>query len=165
MNLVATSEGTDLGFTGSKGGRVVRYPKIRLERSSSHQRLPRGNHQTFGDVRDPQGIEGNPSEMDGQSMDIEDGCTFNIRREPRKRQPHFKISFSQNGDPPTVQDISLGNGQVMIIGSKYIIMVVYFKVYTQALKYFKKFYVEGNCNLLVVCNLGSSLYLSYESNQ
>uniref|UniRef100_A0A4W5PWX0 HECT-type E3 ubiquitin transferase n=1 Tax=Hucho hucho TaxID=62062 RepID=A0A4W5PWX0_9TELE len=111
MNLVATSKATDLGFTGSKGGRVVRYPKIRLERSSSHQRLPRGNHQTFGDVGDPQGIEGNPSEMDGQSMDIEDGCTFNIRREPRKRQPHFKISFSQNGDPPTVQDISLGNGQ------------------------------------------------------
>uniref|UniRef100_A0A8K9VBV2 E3 ubiquitin-protein ligase NEDD4-like n=1 Tax=Oncorhynchus mykiss TaxID=8022 RepID=A0A8K9VBV2_ONCMY len=111
MNLVATSEPTDLGFTGSKGGRVVRYPKIRLERSSSHQRLPRGNHQTFGDVGDPQGIEGNPSEMDGQSMDIEDGCTFNIRREPRKQQPHFKISFSQNGDPPTVQDISLGNGQ------------------------------------------------------
>uniref|UniRef100_A0A8C8EPR7 HECT-type E3 ubiquitin transferase n=1 Tax=Oncorhynchus tshawytscha TaxID=74940 RepID=A0A8C8EPR7_ONCTS len=114
MNLVATSEPNDLGFTGSKGGRVVRYPKIRLERSSSHQRLPRGNHQTFGDVGDPQGIEGNPSEMDGQSMDIEDGCTFNIRREPRKQQPHFKISFSQNGDPPTVQDISLGNGQVMI---------------------------------------------------
>ncbi|XP_071030048.1 E3 ubiquitin-protein ligase NEDD4-like isoform X20 [Oncorhynchus clarkii lewisi] len=111
MNLVATSEPTDLGFTGSKGGRVVRYPKIRLERSSSHQRLHRGNHQTFGDVGDPQGIEGNPSEMDGQSMDIEDGCTFNIRREPRKQQPHFKISFSQNGDPPTVQDISLGNGQ------------------------------------------------------
>ncbi|XP_071197361.1 E3 ubiquitin-protein ligase NEDD4-like isoform X12 [Salvelinus alpinus] len=111
MNLVATSEPTDLGFTGSKGGRVVRYPKIRLERSSSHQRLPRGHHQTFGDVGDPQGIEGNPSEMDSQSMDIEDGCTFNIRREPRKRQPHFKISFSQNGDPPTVQDISLGNGQ------------------------------------------------------
>ncbi|XP_064863674.1 E3 ubiquitin-protein ligase NEDD4-like isoform X7 [Oncorhynchus nerka] len=111
MNLVATSEPTDLGFTGSKGGRVVRYPKIRLERSSSHQRLPRGNHQTFGDIGDPQGIEGNPSEMDGQSMDIEDGCTFNIRREPRKQQPHFKISFSQNGDPPTVQDISLGNGQ------------------------------------------------------
>uniref|UniRef100_A0AAZ3P987 HECT-type E3 ubiquitin transferase n=1 Tax=Oncorhynchus tshawytscha TaxID=74940 RepID=A0AAZ3P987_ONCTS len=111
MNLVATSEPNDLGFTGSKGGRVVRYPKIRLERSSSHQRLPRGNHQTFGDVGDPQGIEGNPSEMDGQSMDIEDGCTFNIRREPRKQQPHFKISFSQNGDPPTVQDISLGNGQ------------------------------------------------------
>uniref|UniRef100_A0A8C7IK69 HECT-type E3 ubiquitin transferase n=1 Tax=Oncorhynchus kisutch TaxID=8019 RepID=A0A8C7IK69_ONCKI len=111
MNLVATSEPTDLGFTGSKGGRVVRYPKIRLERSSSHQRPPRGNHQAFSDVGDPQGIEGNPSEMDGQSMDIEDGCTFNIRREPRKQQPHFKISFSQNGDPPTVQDISLGNGQ------------------------------------------------------
>ncbi|XP_041741308.2 E3 ubiquitin-protein ligase NEDD4-like isoform X9 [Coregonus clupeaformis] len=111
MNIVATSEATDLGFTGSKGGRVVRYPRIRLERSSSHQRLTHGNHQTFGNVGDPQGSEGSPSEMDSQSMDIEDGCTFNIRREPPKRQSHFKISFSQNGDPPTVHDLSLGNGQ------------------------------------------------------
>uniref|UniRef100_A0A3P8XWG1 HECT-type E3 ubiquitin transferase n=1 Tax=Esox lucius TaxID=8010 RepID=A0A3P8XWG1_ESOLU len=106
---VTPSEATDQGFTGSRGGRVVHYPRIRLERSTSHQLLPHGDHQMISNVEDPQNGEVYPSEMDSQRMDVEDGCMFKIRRETPKRQPHFKISFSQNGDPPTVQDISLGN--------------------------------------------------------
>ncbi|XP_041754726.1 E3 ubiquitin-protein ligase NEDD4-like isoform X2 [Coregonus clupeaformis] len=97
--------------SGSKGERVVRYPRIRLERSTSHQRLPLRNHQMSGNVGEPQGSEGSPSEMDSQSMDIEGGCTFKIRREAPKRQPYFKISLCQGGDVPTVQNIRLGNGQ------------------------------------------------------
>uniref|UniRef100_A0A3P8Y014 HECT-type E3 ubiquitin transferase n=1 Tax=Esox lucius TaxID=8010 RepID=A0A3P8Y014_ESOLU len=108
---VTPSEATDQGFTGSRGGRVVHYPRIRLERSTSHQLLPHGDHQMISNVEDPQNGEVYPSEMDSQRMDVEDGCMFKIRRETPKRQPHFKISFSQNGDPPTVQDISLGNVQ------------------------------------------------------
>ncbi|XP_019908912.2 E3 ubiquitin-protein ligase NEDD4-like isoform X5 [Esox lucius] len=110
---VTPSEATDQGFTGSRGGRVVHYPRIRLERSTSHQLLPHGDHQMISNVEDPQNGEVYPSEMDSQRMDVEDGCMFKIRRETPKRQPHFKISFSQNGDPPTVQDISLGNVQAL----------------------------------------------------
>ncbi|KAL0965888.1 hypothetical protein UPYG_G00287240 [Umbra pygmaea] len=110
VNLVTPNKSTDLGFTGSKGGRVVRYPRIRLARSSSYQQLPLGNHQMISDVGDLLNSD-DISDMDSQRMDIEDGCTFRIRRETPKRQPHFKISFSQNGDPPRVQELSQGNIQ------------------------------------------------------
>uniref|UniRef100_A0A3P8XYB9 HECT-type E3 ubiquitin transferase n=1 Tax=Esox lucius TaxID=8010 RepID=A0A3P8XYB9_ESOLU len=94
---VTPSEATDQGFTGSRGGRVVHYPRIRLERSTSHQLLPHGDHQMISNVEDPQNGEVYPSEMDSQRMDVEDGCMFKIRRETPKRQPHFKISQHRDG--------------------------------------------------------------------
>ncbi|XP_067105779.1 E3 ubiquitin-protein ligase NEDD4-like isoform X3 [Osmerus mordax] len=102
--------GADLGITGSKGGRVVRYPKFRLERNPSHQPQPVESSQRASPGEEPPAREEiSPSEMGSQKMEVQDGpkgCTFKIRRESLKRQPHFKIYFSQGAGNHT----SFGNG-------------------------------------------------------
>ncbi len=99
-------ECTDVDFSSSGGSCVVRYPRIRLGRSSSHQRLLLENqHQT---TADNQILEENQTDMETQRMEARNksnGCTFKISGETSRRQPHFKIYFTPGGD----QDVTLGN--------------------------------------------------------
>lgn len=108
-----TSPGAHLGSTGSKGGRVMRYPRIRLEKNSSHQRLPMESPQRSSPAEDLLPREGAPSGEPSQRMQVEGGlkgCTFEFRREPPKRQPHFKIFFSRGAGDHSAQDLCFGNG-------------------------------------------------------
>lgn len=88
---------------------MVRYPRIRLERSSSHQRLLLENqHQKSG--ADLQAIEENQTDMETQRMEASNrsnGCTFKISGETSRRQPHFKIYFTPRGGGD--QDVTLGS--------------------------------------------------------
>ncbi|XP_031433583.1 E3 ubiquitin-protein ligase NEDD4-like isoform X4 [Clupea harengus] len=110
-------EAFNLGFIGSKGGRVVRYPRIRLERSTSQPVKPHAIPRRTGSTPD---LLGSTSQMDTQSEDASEdgaqGCTFNIQKEQKLRQPQFKIYFSQGADhcPMSAQDTSLRNGPVRI---------------------------------------------------
>uniref|UniRef100_A0AAY4DF38 HECT-type E3 ubiquitin transferase n=1 Tax=Denticeps clupeoides TaxID=299321 RepID=A0AAY4DF38_9TELE len=93
------TEAYSLGFTGSKGENVVRYPRIRLERSASQPLHPQGMPQRTGSLQDLPSYNGVTPEMDGLNgdlVDIAQGCTFKITKEQSPRQPHFKIYFSQN---------------------------------------------------------------------
>lgn len=105
----------------------MRYPRIRLERNSSHQRLPMESPQRSSPAEDLLAREETPSEEASQRMQVEGGlkgCTFEIRREPPKRQPHFKIFFSRGAGDHSAQDICFGNGsgrnspQVVIIWNR-----------------------------------------------
>uniref|UniRef100_A0A8D2ZZ52 HECT-type E3 ubiquitin transferase n=1 Tax=Scophthalmus maximus TaxID=52904 RepID=A0A8D2ZZ52_SCOMX len=102
-------ECTDVGFASSRGSRMVRYPKIRLERSSSYQRLlPENQHQKAG--ADSQVIEETQTDMETPRMEARNrsnGCTFKISGDTPRRQPHFKIYFTSGGGGD--QDVSLGN--------------------------------------------------------
>ncbi|CAJ1070706.1 E3 ubiquitin-protein ligase NEDD4-like isoform X3 [Xyrichtys novacula] len=96
----------DLGFTSSRGNRVVRYPRIRLERRPSNHRvllesLPGEDGQT---------VEENQTDPETQRMEARsrpNGCTFKISRDTSRRQPHFKIYFTPGGAGE--QDVSLGD--------------------------------------------------------
>ncbi|XP_028826932.1 E3 ubiquitin-protein ligase NEDD4-like isoform X4 [Denticeps clupeoides] len=108
------TEAYSLGFTGSKGENVVRYPRIRLERSASQPLHPQGMPQRTGSLQDLPSYNGVTPEMDGLNgdlVDIAQGCTFKITKEQSPRQPHFKIYFSQNADrsPMLTQDESTEN--------------------------------------------------------
>lgn len=90
---------TNLGFANSGDGRVLRYPRIRLERMSLQQRPPVENPQKSSGA-DGQGEEENSVLPETQRTEPEDGskgCIFKIRRETPRRQPHFRICFSPNG--------------------------------------------------------------------
>ncbi|XP_069043103.1 E3 ubiquitin-protein ligase NEDD4-like isoform X8 [Lepisosteus oculatus] len=115
------TEGADLGFTGTKGERVVRYPRIRLERSTSQPVQPRAVtpllQSSAGDGQDTPGRNQDP---EGQSRNVDDalqGCTFKIRQEQNNRQPQFKIYFTRGGEEQnqsSPQDINSGNRQTRI---------------------------------------------------
>lgn len=87
-------ERTNPGLADSGDGRVLRYPKIRLERTSPPQ-------QSSGPGGPGEGDEENPAQpRETPRTEPEDpskGCTFKIRRETPRRQPHFRICFSPNG--------------------------------------------------------------------
>lgn len=105
QNVSAQGQCPRLGSTGLKGGCVVRYPRIRLERGFSQQRQLTGN-------QDSQPAEEALNGTEEKSMEVEEepkGCTFKFTRENPKTQPHFKIYFSQGGRED--QDLSFGNGQ------------------------------------------------------
>lgn len=101
---------SDLGITGSKGSRLVRYPRIRLERSASQPLQFRGAPSRLGSMPN---LHAPISEMETESEIVENraqGCTFKISKEQNSRQPKFKIYFSQGGEhsPIHAQDISFG---------------------------------------------------------
>ncbi|XP_062269553.1 E3 ubiquitin-protein ligase NEDD4-like isoform X3 [Platichthys flesus] len=102
-------ECTDDGHASIRAGRAVRYPNIRLERSSSYQRLPLENqHQKSG--VDSQAIEETQTDMETQRMEARNrsnGCTFKISGDTPRRQPHFKIYFTSGGGGD--QDVNLCN--------------------------------------------------------
>lgn len=99
----------DVGFTSSRGSHVVRYPRIRLERGSSHQRLLLENqHQNSG--ADNQAADETQTDAEMQRVEARNrpnGCTFKISGDTPRRQPHFKIYFTPGGGGD--QDVSLGN--------------------------------------------------------
>lgn len=101
-------ECTKVGFSTSRGGHIIRYPKIQLQRSSSHQRLLLENqHQKSGVVN--QLAEDTQTDMETQRMEA-NGCTFKISGDTPRRQPQFKIYFNPVGGGD--QDVSLGNNLV-----------------------------------------------------
>ncbi|XP_041667326.1 E3 ubiquitin-protein ligase NEDD4-like isoform X2 [Cheilinus undulatus] len=95
-------ECADLGFTSSRGSRVVRYPRIRLERRSSDHRLLLENQAG----EDSQTVEENQTDIETQ-RNRSNGCTFKISRDVSRRQPHFKIYFTPGGAGD--QDVSVGS--------------------------------------------------------
>lgn len=97
---------TDAVHNSSRGCHRVRYPRIRLHRSSSHQRLLlENNNQKTG--TDGQTIEENETDVETEARNRPDGCTLNFSGESPRRQPHFKIYFTPGGLGN--QDVSLGN--------------------------------------------------------
>ncbi|XP_040597636.1 E3 ubiquitin-protein ligase NEDD4-like isoform X2 [Mesocricetus auratus] len=88
----------NFGFTGTKGDRLVRYPRIRLERSTSYPTQPRaGRASPTEDRRTPEAsprasrmvpeIRRTNSERSPQSP----GCMFKIRQDQNAGQQHFRI--------------------------------------------------------------------------
>uniref|UniRef100_A0A3Q4MJ58 E3 ubiquitin-protein ligase NEDD4-like n=1 Tax=Neolamprologus brichardi TaxID=32507 RepID=A0A3Q4MJ58_NEOBR len=97
---------TDAGPNSSRGCHRVRYPRIRLHRSSSHQRLlVENNNQKSG--ADSQTIDENETDVETEARNRPDGCTLNFSGENSRRQPHFKIYFTPGGGGN--QDVSFGS--------------------------------------------------------
>ncbi|XP_021401030.3 E3 ubiquitin-protein ligase NEDD4-like isoform X1 [Lonchura striata] len=90
--------GSNFGFTGTKGDRLVRYPRIRLERSTSYPVQPPAegisptgdglNSELPGDSRNRAGI---PRSDSVERMPQGQGCLFKIRPDQNMRQQHFRI--------------------------------------------------------------------------
>ncbi|XP_069566878.1 E3 ubiquitin-protein ligase NEDD4-like isoform X3 [Brachyistius frenatus] len=96
----------DVGRGGLRGCRTVRYPRIRLQRSSSYQRLLLENqYQKTG--ADSPTIEENETDEETEARNRFNGCTFKISGETPRRQPRFKIYFTPGGGGD--QDVSLGS--------------------------------------------------------
>ncbi|XP_034079928.1 E3 ubiquitin-protein ligase NEDD4-like isoform X4 [Gymnodraco acuticeps] len=103
------AECTDVGFTSSRGSQVVRYPRIRLERRSSHQ-MPLLENQNQETCSDGKAREENQTDIETELMEARNtsnGCTFKISGESSRRQPHFKIYFTPGGGGD--QDVSICN--------------------------------------------------------
>uniref|UniRef100_A0A3Q2VUT2 E3 ubiquitin-protein ligase NEDD4-like n=1 Tax=Haplochromis burtoni TaxID=8153 RepID=A0A3Q2VUT2_HAPBU len=97
---------TDAGPNSLRGCHRVRYPRIRLHRSSSHQRLlVENNNQKSG--ADSQTIDENETDVETEARNRPDGCTLNFSGENPRRQPHLKIYFTPGGGGN--QDVSFGN--------------------------------------------------------
>ncbi|KAK2513525.1 Nedd4l, partial [Columba guinea] len=88
----------NFGFTGTKGDRLVRYPRIRLERSTSYPVQPPAGETSPADDglgSEPHGNCRNGSEAP-RSDSVEripqgQGCLFKIRPDQNTRQQHFRI--------------------------------------------------------------------------
>ncbi|XP_017263159.1 E3 ubiquitin-protein ligase NEDD4-like isoform X2 [Kryptolebias marmoratus] len=103
---LSQEECTDLSHGSTRGVRTVRYPRIRLQRSSFHQRLLLENkHQKNG--ADFQTIQENQTDVELEPENSSNCCTFKITGESPRRQPHFKIYFTPGGGGD--QDVSAGN--------------------------------------------------------
>lgn len=105
-----TNSQAEVAELGSKGGRMMRYPQIRLERSTSQPLQPRAVPARLGSMPD---LHAPISEMETESEIVQNraqGCTFKIKKEPNSRQPRFKIYVSQGAEngPITKRDISFG---------------------------------------------------------
>uniref|UniRef100_A0A2K5J721 E3 ubiquitin-protein ligase NEDD4-like n=1 Tax=Colobus angolensis palliatus TaxID=336983 RepID=A0A2K5J721_COLAP len=97
----APGSGSDLnfGFTGTKGDRLVRYPRIRLERSTSYPTQPRSER---GSPTEDRGAPEAPPRAGRMAPEIRrtnsaertpqgQGCTFKIRQDQNAGQQHFRI--------------------------------------------------------------------------
>lgn len=97
----------DVGIASPRGRHTVHYPRIRMERSLSHQRLLMDSqHQKNG--ADGEELEESPSDMDGQRVEgrnRSNSCTFKISGNASGRQSQFKIYFTPRGGED--QDVSL----------------------------------------------------------
>ncbi|XP_068107384.1 E3 ubiquitin-protein ligase NEDD4-like isoform X10 [Hyperolius riggenbachi] len=95
----------NFGFTGTKGDRLVRYPRIRLERSTSYPLQPRAerlNPVENGVIKDGRPCSKDSSEdFPNDSRNLPSpghGCSFEIRQEQNGRQPHFRILLTRGGE-------------------------------------------------------------------
>lgn len=98
----------DAGGASSRGRRTVRYPRIRMERGLSHQRLSLENqHQETAE--EIQAEEENQEDTETQRVEarnLSNGCTFKISGDTSRRHPHFKIYFT----PGRGGDVDVGPG-------------------------------------------------------
>lgn len=100
-----TGGGGNFGFTGTKGDRLVRYPRIRLERSTSYPVQPPAEGITpTGDGLNSElpGNSRNRAEIPG-SNSVErvpqgQGCLFKIRPDQNMRQQHFRILVTRGAE-------------------------------------------------------------------
>ncbi|XP_074211380.1 E3 ubiquitin-protein ligase NEDD4-like isoform X4 [Camelus bactrianus] len=92
----------NFGFTGTKGDRLVRYPRIRLERSTSYPTQPRAERGSPTEERvllghpetPPRGRRVAPEIHRTNSVERSpqgQGCTFKIRQDQNAGQQHFRI--------------------------------------------------------------------------
>ncbi|XP_072228722.1 E3 ubiquitin-protein ligase NEDD4-like isoform X2 [Leuresthes tenuis] len=106
QTAASQEECTDCGHGSSRGFRTVRYPRIRLERSSSRQSMLRENkHQKNG--AHFQTIDEDQTDVATEAKNRSNGCTFKISGETPRRQPHFKIYFTPGGGGN--QDVGFGS--------------------------------------------------------
>lgn len=116
MQQSATSqeESTYPGLASSRGTRLVHYPRIRLERSSSFQRLLLENHH-HQTGPESQVQKENQTDVETPSMETRNGsngCTFEISGDNSRRQPHFKIYFTPGGGGDQDNDLTRNNSKV-----------------------------------------------------
>ncbi|XP_063997849.1 E3 ubiquitin-protein ligase NEDD4-like isoform X5 [Pogoniulus pusillus] len=98
----------NFGFTGTKGDRLVRFPRIRLERSTSYPVQPPAEESgPAGDARssEPHGAGTNATEV-SRSNSVEripqgQGCLFKIRPDQNTRQQHFRILVTRGPEEQT----------------------------------------------------------------
>ncbi|XP_073925840.1 E3 ubiquitin-protein ligase NEDD4-like isoform X2 [Castor canadensis] len=89
----------NFGFTGTKGDRLVRYPRIRLERSTSYPTQPRAGRGSPTEERGapetlPRASRMAPEVRRTNSMERTpqgQGCMFKIRQDQNAGQQHFRI--------------------------------------------------------------------------
>lgn len=92
----------NFGFTGTKGDRLVRYPRIRLERSTSYPTQPRAERSSPTEELGPMGHPETPPRGRRAAPEIHrmnsvertpqgQGCTFKIRQDQNAGQQHFRI--------------------------------------------------------------------------
>lgn len=97
----------DLGVASHRGRHgAVNYPRIRMERSLSHQTMPPDCEQQKNGVYS-EDLEENRSDLDGpraEGRSRSNSCTFKISRNASGRQPQFKIYFTPRVDED--QDMS-----------------------------------------------------------
>lgn len=108
----SNSAGADcnFGFTGTKGDRLVRYPRIRLGRSTSYPVQPQaerispmeedahcGNDQHGPDMARRNSVE---------RISPGQGCTFKICPDQNSRQQHFRILVTHEKNQPCGQENS-----------------------------------------------------------
>ncbi|XP_058532778.1 E3 ubiquitin-protein ligase NEDD4-like isoform X2 [Ochotona princeps] len=121
----------NFGFTGTKGNRLVRYPRIRLERSTSYPTQPRAGRGSPTEERatpevaptppppppppppprasrvTPEIHRTNSAERTPQGQ----GCMFKIRQEPNIGQQHFRILVTRGPEEASAgaaEDGSIG---------------------------------------------------------
>lgn len=97
--------GGNFGFTGTKGDRLVRYPRIRLERSTSYPVQPPAegisptgdgpNSELPGNSRNRAEI---PPSNSVERMPQGQGCLFKIRPDQNMRQQHFRILVTRGAE-------------------------------------------------------------------
>ncbi|XP_063310013.1 E3 ubiquitin-protein ligase NEDD4-like isoform X6 [Pelobates fuscus] len=108
----------NFGFTGTKGNRLVRYPRIRLERSTSYPLQPRP--ESTSPVENGVSVDRRNCNKDFTDVFHNDsrertsqgqGCTFKIRQDQNARQPHFRIRVTHGTeDQNKEQDITRNSG-------------------------------------------------------
>lgn len=83
----------------------MRYPRIRLERSSSYPRLVQ-HQKTVGDNKEDvqPGSETEQAEMKNRAKD----CVFNLSGDSPRSKPRFKIFFNSGGGGDI--NVPVGNG-------------------------------------------------------
>ncbi|XP_068025447.1 E3 ubiquitin-protein ligase NEDD4-like isoform X3 [Melanerpes formicivorus] len=88
----------NFGFTGTKGDRLVRFPRIRLERSTSYPVQPPAEETGpagDGQSSEPRGAPANGAEVSScnsvERIPQGQGCLFKIRPDQKTRQQHFRI--------------------------------------------------------------------------
>ncbi|XP_069483147.1 E3 ubiquitin-protein ligase NEDD4-like isoform X3 [Ambystoma mexicanum] len=92
----------NFGVTGTKGDRLVRYPRIRLERSTSYPVQPRLEHIENGVNMEPRRTKRDHVEMfrsnSMQRSSQGQGCTFKIHQDQNTGQPHFQILVTHGNE-------------------------------------------------------------------